>query len=281
MFDAHSPLHSSPCHALCTAARDNGGVLVDGHLDVGAVDRGLVEANVWFHRRASGNGVASNLHSGVTIGLLTTLLRRQLPSRLSATVKLIEPLSRRDLFGRAMAAGVGITFLSSFHPGDGQAQSLEDAELLRRQLAEMNDRISDQSPLVQEWLRNSEIVKGAANQFDQHHHTAERQPIIAALMNLCDQLLQEPHAAEAKRWLLQAELVKATKNEFSDEVQKEWANDWAIIGSFRIGSFRSETDFPVWFGITFHPWMHIDGYAPNRTLNTAEIEFSCFKPRLS
>jgi hypothetical protein len=77
-----------------------------------------------------------------------------------------------------------------------------------------------------------------------------------------------------KDWLAHSEVVKATKNEFASGVHGEWANDWVVEHESK-KYIRTATNFgrvdPFWMGVVFHPWMHVIGYAPNRTLNIREV----------
>jgi hypothetical protein len=78
-----------------------------------------------------------------------------------------------------------------------------------------------------------------------------------------------------KEWLANSEATKATKNEFDSGVHGEWANDWAVVNRSktyaRCSTIFGQLDNPYWMGVVFHPWMHVLGYAPNRTLNTTEL----------
>jgi hypothetical protein len=76
-------------------------------------------------------------------------------------------------------------------------------------------------------------------------------------------------------WLGHSEIIRATKNEFADDsFHGEWANDYAYEHEekkyVRGGTIFGAESNSWWMGIVYHPWQHIDGYHPFRTLNVVE-----------
>jgi hypothetical protein len=78
-----------------------------------------------------------------------------------------------------------------------------------------------------------------------------------------------------KNWMATSEFRMASKNEFTSQIDADWANDWVVSNRSNTGArcntLFGKNDSDLFMGVEFHPWMHIDGYHPNRTLNTVEM----------
>ncbi len=147
------------------------------------------------------------------------------------------PLSRRALISRVVATGVGGVVWSTLGSKIAGAQpsglSQPGEDDLVNSVVTMGNNIADQPPLVQDWLKHSETNR------------------------------------EGKTRLAQ-------KQGFENDFHGQWANQREFVTPLnplrtRFAIADSGTRYCL-MGVFYHPWMHILGYAPNRTLNFWEVE---------
>ena len=141
-------------------------------------------------------------------------------------------LSRRELISRVVATGIGGAVCSTF--GSRPLLGQPNTQALVNSVVAMGDNIAAQPPLVRQWLQNSETARGG-------------------------------------RVLQQARNVG-----FDNDFHESYANQWEFIDPMQPAYTRfivqDAGTRTCLMGVYYHPWMHILGYAPNRTLNYVESE---------
>jgi hypothetical protein len=139
-------------------------------------------------------------------------------------------------------------------------------------------------PLSRRELLTSSIARGIGGTIfstfalsqARSQESTEGDNLRAGVGFMSDKVSSNPSAA--REWLQSAETIRATKNEFISDLHGYWASDFALRStnhSFLVTLtpfIKANSTGVCRMGVAFHPWMHIDGYGVNRTLNVPEIQ---------